>query len=143
MGFRRTENSSGTPGDFNLVLPLLHTYSGALSERKTVCFQLGPWKIDSRNERSKGREDFQKGKRSGQIFIARSSFQFFTQSRESFSDLVIPNSNTQCLFCTHNYHQFSRPGHSSIQEIALKEHVVRNMDGHDHNRILASLGLMN
>ena len=57
-------------------------------------------------------------------------------------NFVISDSDTQCFFGFHDYHQFLSPCHSGIQKIALEEHVVRNMDGHHHDRIFASLGLV-
>jgi hypothetical protein len=65
------------------------------------------------------------------------------QFKVSSLNFVLSGSDFQCFFGSHDYQQFLGPWHSGIQKIALEEHVVRNMDGHHHQGIFASLGLMN
>jgi hypothetical protein len=49
--------------------------------------------------------------------------------------LVIFNRNGQRLLGTNQHNQFSAPGNSGVDQIALEEHVVLRQDGKYYGRV--------
>jgi hypothetical protein len=49
--------------------------------------------------------------------------------------LIIVHRNGQRLFGTNQHNQFSAPGHSGVDQIALEEDVVLRQDGKYYRRV--------